>query len=121
MNAGEAVSSVSTMNVSSLGLRSSLSGSRQVLQWFSTGQSGKMAENWKKVVRKGGQKLTAKQIVLVDLLKQTPTISRKDISKKLGINESAVQKRLDTLRKKGVVSRVGPDRGGYWEVFEKGR
>ncbi|MDP2939920.1 MAG: winged helix-turn-helix transcriptional regulator, partial [Candidatus Omnitrophota bacterium] len=69
-----------------------------------------------KVVRKGGQKLTSKQISLMELLKQNPTISRKDIAEKMDINESAVQKRLDSLRKKGVVRRVGPDKGGHWEV-----
>jgi len=69
-----------------------------------------------RVVRKGGQKLTAKQIALLDLLKQNSTISRKDIAEKMGINESAVQKRLDALRKKGILRRVGPDKGGHWEV-----
>lgn len=68
------------------------------------------------MVRKGGQKLTAKQTALLDLLKQNPTISRKDIAEKLGINESAIQKRLDSLRKKGILQRIGPDRGGHWEI-----
>jgi ATP-dependent DNA helicase RecG len=68
------------------------------------------------VVRKGGPKLTTKQTALLDLLKQNPTISRKDIAGKLGINESAVQKRLDALRKKRMLHRVGPDRGGHWEI-----
>ena len=70
------------------------------------------------MVRKGSQKLTAKQIALMDLLKQNPTISRKDIAENMGINESAVQKRLDALKKKSVVRRVGPDKGGHWEVHD---
>lgn len=70
----------------------------------------------KKVVSKGGQKLTKKQSELVSIMKQNPKISRKEISEKLRINESAVQKRLDVLRKKDVLRRMGPDRGGYWEV-----
>ena len=68
------------------------------------------------MVRKGGQKLTTKQTALLGLLKQNPAISRKDIAEKLGINESAVQKRLDTLRKKGILHRVGSDRGEHWEI-----
>ena len=68
------------------------------------------------MVRKGGQKLTKKQSELVSIMKQNPKISRKEISEKLGINESAVQKRLDVLRKKNVLKRIGPDKGGYWEV-----
>ncbi|MBF0595590.1 MAG: winged helix-turn-helix transcriptional regulator, partial [Candidatus Omnitrophica bacterium] len=71
-----------------------------------------------KVVRKGGQKLTTKQVELMGLLQQFPEISRKEISAKLDINESAVQRRLDALRKKGLVRRVGPDKGGCWEVHE---
>jgi len=53
----------------------------------------------------------------MNLIKQNHTISGKEISEKLGINESAVQKRLDSLRKKGILRRVGPDRGGHWEIL----
>ena len=69
------------------------------------------------MVRTGSQKLTVKQTSLLDLLKQNPEISRRDVSEKLGINESAVQKRIDALRKKGVLRRVGPDKGGHWEML----
>ena len=69
-----------------------------------------------KVVRKGGQKLTLKQTTIRDMLKQDPYISRKTLSEKLDIHESAVQKHLDAIRTKGVIKRVGPDKGGHWEV-----
>jgi len=70
-----------------------------------------------KVVRKGGQKVTAKQAIVVDLIRKNPSMSRKDIADKLGINESAIQKHLDILKAKGVINRVGPDKGGYWKVL----
>ncbi len=70
-----------------------------------------------KVARKGGQKITAKQAVVLDFIKQNPSISRSDLSDKLKINESAVRKHLDALRNKGVIKRVGPDKGGHWEVL----
>ena len=79
------------------------------------GQGGQ--KRWpEKVARKGGQKITAKQIVVLELIKQNPSISRKDLAAKLEINISAVRKHIDALRKKGVVQRVGPDKGGHWEV-----
>jgi len=88
-----------------------------------TEQAGGQAEikggqkRWsEKVVRKGGQKVTAKQTAVLDLVKRDPSISRKDLSKKLNINESAIQKHLDTLKNKMVIRRVGPDKGGHWEV-----
>lgn len=68
------------------------------------------------MVRKGGQKLTAKQTVLLELLGQNPMASRKELAEIMGINESAVQKRMDSLRKKCMIRRVGPDKGGHWEV-----
>ncbi len=70
----------------------------------------------KEVVRKGGQILTEKQHELLNILKHNPKISRKEISAVLGINESAVQKRLDILKRKQVIKRVGPDKGGHWKV-----
>ena len=69
------------------------------------------------MVRKGGQKITPKQFNVLELIKKEPSISRKGIAEKLGINESAIQKHLDTLREKGVIKRMGPDKGGHWEVL----
>lgn len=69
------------------------------------------------MARKGGQKITAKQAVVLDFIKQNSSISRSDLSDKLKINESAVRKHLDALRNKGVIKRVGPDKGGHWEVL----
>ena len=71
------------------------------------------------MARKGGQKITAKQIIVLELLKENPYVSRKDLAFKLGINISAVRKHIDALRKKGIVRRVGPDKGGHWEVCDK--
>lgn len=47
------------------------------------------------MVRKGGQKLTAKQAALVELLRQNPMVSRKELATSMNIHESAVQKRLE--------------------------
>ena len=70
------------------------------------------------MVRKGGQKMTPKQSAVLELVRQDPTISRKDISEKLDINESAIQKHLDILKGKKIIQRVGPDKGGHWELLK---
>jgi ATP-dependent DNA helicase RecG len=70
------------------------------------------------VVRKGGQKLTVKQQELLDLLTHSSSLSRKNLSNILNINESAVQKRLEILKKKGVIKRKGGTKGGHWEIKE---
>ncbi|MBU4077600.1 MAG: helix-turn-helix domain-containing protein [Euryarchaeota archaeon] len=78
------------------------------------------------VVRKGGQisgqkgwsELTEKQTMILQLIKEKPAVSRKELSVELKINESAVQKHLGNLKKKGLLRRIGADRGGHWEVVE---
>lgn len=42
-------------------------------------------------------------------------ISYRNIAKKVGINESALKKHLNTLKEKGFLERVGGTRG-YWKT-----
>ena len=53
---------------------------------------------------------------IIELLKENPYISRKEISGRLGLHDSSVKRRLASLQEKGAVKRIGPDKGGYWEV-----
>lgn len=61
---------------------------------------------------KGSQKITDKQQELVDILKNELGISRKELSERLSINESAVQKWFQTLKNIGIISHIGPSKGG---------
>lgn len=76
-----------------------------------------------KVVRKGGQKrwseLTEKQQIILQIIKENPKISRKEIVKELNINPSAIQKRIEKLKQKGLLKRIGPAKGGHWEIIRK--
>jgi len=59
--------------------------------------------------------LTDRQKDIIDLIKQNPKISRKKIADILDINQSAVLKHLENLKKLGVIERIGGTRG-YWKV-----
>jgi len=65
----------------------------------------------------GGQaeQLTKRQQEVLELIKSDPAISRKQLSKKLGINPSAIQKHIDSLKKKGIISRDS-ETTGYWKI-----
>jgi len=79
-----------------------------------------MAKGWKIGARRGqkrGQRITAKQAAVYDLIKQNPSMPRSEIADKLKMNGSVVRKHLDALKDKGIIKRVGPDKGGYWEVL----
>ena len=68
----------------------------------------------KKVVRKGGQKTRER---LIELLTLQPHLTREGLSAALGICPSAVQKHLVKLRMDNRIQRIGPDKGGHWEVL----
>jgi ATP-dependent DNA helicase RecG len=40
------------------------------------------------------------------------------LAETLRINPSAVQKHIQRLKNKGHICRVGPDKGGYWEIVK---
>lgn len=61
----------------------------------------------------------ANQRKILSLMVDNPAISRRELSKKLNINQSAIQKHIEKLKKKGLLRRVGPAKGGYWEIIEK--
>lgn len=71
-----------------------------------------------KVARKGGQKPTAKQMIVLNMIRENPSISRDELAAKLKINVSAARKHLDALKQKGLLQRVGPDKGGRWEIVK---
>lgn len=55
---------------------------------------------------------------LLDLLKQQPTLSAKELATLLNKTSRTVERYLRELREQGRLKRVGPDKGGYWEVVE---
>jgi predicted HTH transcriptional regulator len=68
---------------------------------------------------KGGQKSGRKRwSEILDLIKDNPSVSRKELSETLGINPSAIQKHIQKLKNEGFIERVGGDRGGYWKVLK---
>jgi len=68
----------------------------------------------KKVVRKSGQK---KWSEVLELITENPKITRIELSEKLGINPSAIQRHIQKLKRDGLIERIGGDKGGYWKIM----
>jgi predicted HTH transcriptional regulator len=45
-------------------------------------------------------------------------IKTNEISDKTQLAQRTVEKAIATLKKDGVLKRVGPDKGGHWEIVE---
>ena len=66
-----------------------------------------------KVDRKGGQKTRE---AILSLIAENPQITSMQMAERLDINRSAISKHLKRMQTEGVVRRIGPDKGGHWEV-----
>jgi ATP-dependent DNA helicase RecG len=77
-------------------------------------------------VAKGAQKTVEKTVVksvektveiIFGLIKTSPQITQKEIMDKTGLTRRGVEWNLKKLRDEGRIRRVGPDKGGHWEVI----
>ena len=55
-------------------------------------------------------------IKISQLMKSNNKITIPEIAKELNVNEKTIKRDIDKLRESGKIKRIGPDKGGYWEV-----
>jgi ATP-dependent DNA helicase RecG len=51
------------------------------------------------------------------LLRESPTITIQETAKSLGLSDAGVEKVIKKLKRDGRLRRIGPDKGGRWEVI----
>lgn len=71
-----------------------------------------------KTIAGGQKKWSETALRILDLLKQNPKISRKELCEELKINPSAVQKHIDKLKETKMIERLGGAKGGEWRINE---
>ncbi|MFC1590269.1 ATP-binding protein [Candidatus Omnitrophota bacterium] len=73
-----------------------------------------------KTTQKTDQKTTQKQRDILAYLSKHPKAGREEIAKNIkGITESGVKYNLKALQDKGLLKRIGSDKGGHWQIVEK--
>ena len=60
--------------------------------------------------------LPATREKVLNLIRENPKISRREIAKQLNISPAAVQKHIEKLKTQQIITRIGPDFGGYWNI-----
>ena len=65
---------------------------------------------------KGGKKPRKSREKIVALLSEDGKLSAAALAEKIGISAKAVEKHLANLKANGIIERIGPAKGGYWEV-----
>lgn len=68
---------------------------------------------------KDTEKVTENQRKILSTITSDPQASQEQIARTVGINRANVAKNLKKLAEMGLVKRIGPDKGGHWEVLSK--
>ena len=56
---------------------------------------------------------------ILELISVSPSITISEIADRLGMTTRGVDKNIKRLKEQGIIRRVGPDKGGHWEVVEQ--
>lgn len=69
------------------------------------------------------QKTTQKNIIgttqkILQILANNPKATRKELANLVGLTPDGVKWNLEKLKKEEKIRRIGPDKGGYWEVLQ---
>ena len=79
-----------------------------------TENGGRVAENVTENVTDASQKTSQK---IIDLIKEDPYISTTKMAEIIGVDRRNIARNIKKLKEQGAVRRVGPDKGGFWEII----
>ncbi len=88
----------------------------------------KTSEKHEEIVKKTSEKSAEKSVEkisqksaekIMDCMNDNPYIKTPELAEIIGISNSGIEKQIKRLKSKGMIKRVGPDKGGYWEVVTK--
>ena len=65
------------------------------------------------------EKLPTTQGNIVRHMAQKPSISARELAEKLSIAPRNIQVHIKKLQEQGIIRRVGPDKGGHWEIIKE--
>jgi predicted HTH transcriptional regulator len=65
---------------------------------------------------KRGEKLSANRQSILEAMRHDPTVTHKQLVELVGIGTTSIEKNIQYLKQQGWISRVGPAKGGHWEV-----
>ena len=66
-----------------------------------------------KSTQKTTQKTTRK---IISAITNNSNVTRRELAEMIGITPDGAKKALESLKRNGLIRRIGPDKGGYWEV-----
>ncbi|MCK5820358.1 MAG: winged helix-turn-helix transcriptional regulator [Bacteroidales bacterium] len=56
---------------------------------------------------------------IVRLVQRNNTITTKELAGIIGVSEKGIEFHISRLKSENILKRVGPDKGGHWEIIDK--
>jgi len=53
---------------------------------------------------------------ILNLIRENRFITTSELASELRLSTSAIEKHIRNLKSEGILSRIGPDKGGHWEI-----
>ena len=73
-------------------------------------ESAGLGEKW-------GETMLAKRRRIAEAMLRVPRISTPQLASEIGMGTTAIENHLKAMRASGCIKRIGPARGGHWEVM----
>lgn len=88
-------------------------------EWYEQKSSGDTQRDTASDTVSNTVKLSANQKKVLSLIVEDTAITAEVLSHKVGINIRNMKSNIAVLKEKGLLKRIGPDKGGHWEVVER--
>ena len=79
----------------------------------------KVTEKSGEVTEKVTEKLSETDERIIALIRSNPHITQKMLSEAIGLTRPYIGRKLLELQVRNIIRRIGPDKGGYWEVLPR--
>ena len=78
------------------------------------------AGNENKVGEKRAENVTEKRVDLIlRQLRRNNTITVEQLAEKFNVTQRTIIRDIEKMKNKGLIRRIGPAKGGHWEIINK--
>ncbi len=70
------------------------------------------------VHRKKSETSVKTSVKILDAMRQNAEITLPELANVIGVTKRSVERSIQKLQQQGRLRRIGPDKGGHWEVIE---
>lgn len=66
---------------------------------------------------KVGDKLNNTQLKVLSEIRNNPSVTKPELEKIVGVGKTSIDNAISALKKKGMITRTGSNKSGYWNVM----